>query len=271
MPRILLEVGGRWERMSSVSHFSDVDAAPDAERLVAYLDDTDHGLSPIKSYMAATDAVYAASGRVLDVGCGVGHDLARLTSQGITAIGLDASAAMLGTARRRLGTMCLLQGDAAELPFRTSSLDGCRIERVLQHVESPAAAVAEIARIVKPGGFIVAFDTDFGRYRAESDDHRLGGLPGAVARVRHPNVGGEQAALIADAGFEIRNVVTELSHAWSLDRMPTDVRGGIAKAVADGSLDEATGQQWIEEQERRTTDASFRGTWAKVLVTAIRS
>ena len=72
-----------------------------------------------------------------------------------------------------------MQGDAARLPPRASSVDGCRVERVLQHVLSPAAVVEEIVRVVRPGGFLAAFDTDYGTYSAETDDE--GALDAAAA------------------------------------------------------------------------------------------
>lgn len=255
-----------------MSQFSQVDSAPDVCALVAYLDGTDRALSPMKSYIVATAALYAPSGVVLDVGCGVGGDLARLGSMGLRAVGVDASTSMLATARQRLGLeVPLVQGDAAQLPLRASSVDGCRIERVLQHVVSPAAVVEEIARVVRPGGFLAAFDTDYGTYSAETDDDALVGLPGAVVRVRHPGVGGDLVRLITDAGFELCNVVTERSHAWSFERMPTDMRASIARAVSEGALDAVPADRWIAEQECRTSTGRFRATWEKVLVTALRT
>lgn len=255
-----------------MSQFSDVDAAPDVERLVAYLDGTDRGLSPMKSYIAAAAALHVPNGVVVDIGCGMGGDVARLRSQDLHAIGIDASLSMVATARDRLGVdVRLLQGDAAALPLRDRSVDGCRIERVLQHVMSPKAVVEEIARVVRPGGFLAAFDTDFTRYIADTDEESLAGLPGAVVRARHPGIGGDLSSLIADAGFEIRNVVTERSHAWSFDRMPTDLSSSIGRAVDEGSLDQAAADRWFAEQERRTLAGSFRATWEKILVTATRT
>lgn len=257
--------------MVAMSQFSDVDAAPDVERLITYLDRTDRGLSPMKRYMATAAALHVPGGVVLDIGCGMGGDLGRLQSEGLSAVGLDASMSMLTAARRRFGRDApLLQGDAARLPFATASVDGCRIERVLQHVMSPMAVVNEIARVVRPGGFVGAFDTDFSRYTAETEDESLVGLPGSVVRARHPRVGGELASLLSDAGFAVGNVVTEQSRASSFDRLPTDVRASIASAVADGTLEAAAGERWIAEQELRSATGRFRAMWVKVLVTAIR-
>jgi len=258
--------------MVSMSQFSDVDAAPDVERLITYLDRTDRGLSPMKRYMATAAALHVPGGVMLDIGCGMGGDLGRLQSEGLSAVGLDSSMSMLTTARHRLGRAApLLHGDAAHLPLHTASVDGCRIERVLQHVESPRAVVDEIARVVRPGGFVAAFDTDFSRYTAATEDESLAGLPGSIVRARHPLVGGELASLLSDAGFAVGNVVTEQSHASSFDRLPTDVRASVASAVLEGALDANAGARWIAEQELRSATGRFRATWVKVLVTAIRT
>lgn len=264
--------GLRRLELVAVSQFSHVDSAPDVGALVAYLDGTDRALSPMKSYIAAAAALHVPDGVVLDIGCGMGGDLARLTSEGLGAVGLDASMSMLATARGRPAhRVPLIQGDAAQLPLRTDSIDGCRIERVLQHVESPSAVVDEIARVVRPGGFVAAFDTDYRSYRAETDYDALAELPGLVSRVRHPGVGGDLVTLLADAGFEISNVVTERSHASSFARMPTHTRTSILKAVNEGALDAADANRWIDEQLHRSTTGTFRATWEKILVTATRT
>jgi hypothetical protein len=142
---------------------------------------------------------------------------------------------------------------------------------VLQHVAVPAAVVSEMARVVRPGGFVASFDTDYTTYRAETDDRSLAGLPGSVSRVRHPGVGGDLVDLLADAGFEISNVVTERSHAWSFDRLPAHTMGSIERAVGDGILDADDAQRWIDEQLARSARGTFRAAWQKVLVTATRT
>src|SRR5688500_1701098 len=118
-----------------MSDFSNVDASATAANLVAYLDATDQGLTAMKSYMAAAAKRADPRGFVLDLGCGVGHDLARLRERGLTALGIDASEVMLNTASCRIGEdVPLLRGDAASLPSKDASIGACRVERVLLHV-----------------------------------------------------------------------------------------------------------------------------------------
>ena len=51
--------------------------------------------------------------------------------------------------------------DAASLPFDDASFDACRVDRVLQHIADPAPAIREMARVLRPGGVLVAYDNDW--------------------------------------------------------------------------------------------------------------
>lgn len=93
---------------------------------------------------------------VLDVGCGPGVDLSGL---GVgTAIGVDASITMCRRARQAGASVC--QATAEALPFPLGAVGGCRADRVLQHVADPAAAVAEMIRVTRTGGVVVAAEPD---------------------------------------------------------------------------------------------------------------
>lgn len=108
--------------------------------------------------------------RVLDVGCGPGTDtipLAQVIGPNGQVVGVDHDAAMIVEADKRAAQAgCSAwchhhQADAAALPFQASTFDACRSERLFQHVQSPTAVLAEMARVTKPGGWIVVFDADW--------------------------------------------------------------------------------------------------------------
>jgi SAM-dependent methyltransferase len=134
--------------------FSAVDAVPDPERLVAYLDETALGQAGIKHYVVAAHALRRPTRPILDVGCGVGHDLALLAAAGLSAIGIDPSAAFLRVAADRIQAPrpLLAQAAGAAPPFPAGVFGGCRMERVLQHVPDPASLVLEAVRCLQPGG-----------------------------------------------------------------------------------------------------------------------
>ena len=119
----------------------------------------------------------AAPGRrLLDVGCGLGDDaatLAGLVAPGGAVVGVDGSRAMVEAARGRHGGVEGLSfevADVAALPFDDASFDACRVDRVLQHVADPAPAVREMARVLRPGGVLVAYDNDWETLAVDSAD-----------------------------------------------------------------------------------------------------
>jgi SAM-dependent methyltransferase len=104
---------------------------------------------------------------VLDVGCGLGHDareFASMVGPGGRVVGIDFSEAMIAKARKRFEQANLpvqfAVGDAQRLNFADNSFDGCWSIRVLQHLVEPAYAIAEMARVARPGGRIAVFEPD---------------------------------------------------------------------------------------------------------------
>ena len=91
---------------------------------------------------------------MLDLGCGVGHVL-RILPQRLRCFGVDYSPASLRLASRGLRTASLAASSAYQLPFRQSSFDAVICLEVLEHLERDDEAVAEIARVLKPGGRLV--------------------------------------------------------------------------------------------------------------------
>ena len=89
--------------------------------------------------------------RVLDVGCGNGRLLSLLRDIGISAVGLDASPAMLKTAS---GPRVF--GDARTLPFPQDTFGGSAALYMLYHLKDPVQAVAECHRVLGPGGLFAA-------------------------------------------------------------------------------------------------------------------
>jgi SAM-dependent methyltransferase len=94
--------------------------------------------------------------RVLDVACGPGNfsrDFGRVAGDGLV-VGIDASAPMLDVAVRETegANVAYLRGDACALPFRDGSFDAVCCFAALYLIEEPMAALAEIVRVLAPGG-----------------------------------------------------------------------------------------------------------------------
>jgi demethylmenaquinone methyltransferase/2-methoxy-6-polyprenyl-1,4-benzoquinol methylase len=94
-------------------------------------------------------------GSVLDVATGTGLVAERLLAQGHRVTGLDQSPDMLAVARQRFGDRVeLVEASATEIPFAAGSFDHLTFTYLLRYVDDPAATLAELARVVRPGGTI---------------------------------------------------------------------------------------------------------------------
>jgi len=96
---------------------------------------------------------YADGQKVLEVGCGTGLILERLSEFAREATGLDLSPGMLEVARAR--GLDVAEGSATAIPFPDDSFDCVCSFKVLPHVEDLGRAMAEICRVTRPGGHMV--------------------------------------------------------------------------------------------------------------------
>jgi ubiquinone/menaquinone biosynthesis C-methylase UbiE len=249
-----------------MSVFSDLDASPEPDRPLQYLDETDAFMSAFKAYVVAVMLRYVPGGRVLDVGCGVGHDLARLDRAGLTSVGVDMS--HLALLRARSQSPAVVRGDAARLPFRDGSFAGLRVERVLQHVPDPRLVVDEMLRVVRPGGVLAVLDADQTSLRVESRLDPSGALLGGLSISRQPAVAAGVADLLRQRNCRVDDVVTELSFGYQLDGLPVDAASRLQRAVRSGALTADEASAWLAEQTARTEEGTFRASWTKILVVA---
>jgi ArsR family transcriptional regulator len=101
-------------------------------------------------------------GRLVDVGTGTGRMIELFGPRAAQAIGIDRSSEMLRLARVKLEAAgiqsSLRQGDMYALPLADHSADSVIIHQVLHYAHSPAAAIAEAARVLAPGGTLLVVD-----------------------------------------------------------------------------------------------------------------
>ncbi|MGE5703098.1 MAG: class I SAM-dependent methyltransferase [Clostridia bacterium] len=112
-----------------------------------------------------------AGGKVLDLGCGVGHDSLRLRRHRLDVQGLDISEAMLAEAKRSVEGVEFRQGDFRELPFEADCFDGVWANGTLFYVtpEDLLKTLQEVVRILKPSGvFFASYLHGEGEYTHDS-------------------------------------------------------------------------------------------------------
>jgi ubiquinone/menaquinone biosynthesis C-methylase UbiE/DNA-binding transcriptional ArsR family regulator len=112
-------------------------------------------------HLAALPAFAEPSWTVGDLGCGTGQASAALAPFVAHVIAVDASAAMLQAAKKRLSAfenVDLRRGDLEDLPIDHRKLDAATLMLVLHHLADPEIALAEVARVVKPGGRLLIVD-----------------------------------------------------------------------------------------------------------------
>jgi SAM-dependent methyltransferase len=91
---------------------------------------------------------------LLDVAVGTGHYMDRARAFGATPFGVDLSIHACRTAKSRNGSLFICRSDAECLPYRSGSFDVALCLQLLEHTPYPENVIAEIARVLKPGGIL---------------------------------------------------------------------------------------------------------------------
>ena len=133
---------------------------------------------------AVREKAYAVAGvqagqLAADIGAGSGFITEGLLQRGVGVISVDQSEAMLEEMRRKFAgaELDLRLGEAESLPVADGSVEAVFANMYLHHVERPAQAIAEMRRLLKPGGRLVITDLDEHNYeflRTEQYDRWLG-------------------------------------------------------------------------------------------------
>jgi SAM-dependent methyltransferase len=209
--------------------------------------------------------------RILDIGVGPGllaHDLARMVGDTGRLVGLDAAPAMLTVARTRLAALpqaeCV-QGDAGKLAFPDASFDAAVSTQVYEYVAPISGALAELHRVLKPGGRALILDTDWRSIVWHSSDETR------MARVlacwddhlADPHLPATLGPSLRRAGFTVARV--EIVPMFTAHWQPVSYAAGIMRTIrgyaqANGArhgLAEGEVQAWYDDQLRLAERGEF--------------
>jgi ubiquinone/menaquinone biosynthesis C-methylase UbiE len=203
-----------------------------------------------------------AAPRVLDLGCGTGEIASRLADAVPAArvVGVDLLEGHLALARARYGRLAsrlsFARGDGFALAFPDGAFDLAVCRHVLQSVPEPERVVAEMARVVRPGGWVHLLLEDYGLLHASPASGALERFWQQVPRAFGDAVGTDMFvgrrgfALLRGAGLE------EIGHedlVVDTLRVSRDVFAGIIEAWRDGfsaAITEHTGLAPEEVRDR---------------------
>jgi ubiquinone/menaquinone biosynthesis C-methylase UbiE len=252
--------GDRWTSMES---------ANDPDWFVRFLDRT--STRPGERHPAVALLELDPGQRCLDVGCGIGEDARAIAELGgARVVGVDVNTRMVRESRSRsagLEGLSFLVAEGGQLPFAGASFDAAWVKRTLMHLADPGSVVAEMARVVRPGGRVVAVEPDSEVVLLDSGlvevTRRL--LAYRATGYACPWAGRQLRRLMLQAGLtDVRATVdstafTDLAEAEARLRLISTA----SAAARRGILTAAEVSQW--EEDLRDRDAS--GVFACYLLT----
>ncbi|MFI6409550.1 methyltransferase domain-containing protein [Streptomyces sp. NPDC050548] len=228
-------------------------------RLVAALDiqETNPGVRRLRAW--AHEALDPRAGeRALDIGSGTGsttRELAAAVGDSGSALGVEPNPGLRTIAQERAAEAGnparFTDGDALSLPVPDASVDVVWCERVLQHLAEPDKAVAEMARVLRPGGRVALLDTDWATTILHPGDPEIMAAltSGALTGAANPYAGRRLVGQLSAAGFVVDDRGSQAllqdhrSVVWPLIRMLGESavrRGALTEAQRDRAYADLT-------------------------------
>ncbi len=255
-------------------------SAEDARTLARLIDERAARPDQRQAHAALLAALAPQAGeRLLDLGCGSGVLTRKLAAQvgpGGEVVGVDISRAMLDYARQQtpVGHLVLRyeQADGASLPFPDGYFHGALMARTLMHVPEPQAVLAELRRVMMPGGRLAILEADWGTVAV---DHSQRELTRRILAWRTDTVDGNNwmgrqlVRRCLQAGWQVRAVQGLVSigrdegttHLGSLRRC-------AALALEHGVITPAEHDAWIAELDERLAAGIFFASINEYIVAA---
>ena len=197
--------------------------------------------------------------RIVDIGCGPGFYCAELAEEvgpSGSIVGVDESASMLALAERRCGELAnveLVEGEATAAPVADGSFDAAISVQVQEYLPDIGASLAEILRVLKPGGRVLIWDIDWATASVSGQAERTERVMHAWdEHLANPSLPRTLKRELLAAGFED---VVMTAHAFATSDFDADEYYGPAlvpfiAAFVSGrqgiSAEEA--EAWVDEQ-----------------------
>ncbi|GAA1774746.1 methyltransferase domain-containing protein [Actinomadura chokoriensis] len=206
--------------------------------------------------------------RLLDVGCGNGTDVLELAGRvgpSGEAVGVDVNERAIEEARARgtgTGVPASFQvASAYALPFPDGRFDGVRAERMVQHLADPAGAIAELARVTRPGGRVLVADPDHGMWAPDLDDREAARtvLTWWFDNIRNPWIGRRLSGLLRAAGLaevQVKPIPVVLDGIAAADGL-TGLSDAVRRAGEVGALPPERARALTENIAAREADGGF--------------
>jgi SAM-dependent methyltransferase len=217
-----------------------------------------------------TETGLARAGRILEIGCGTGAVLRRITQvHGFSgeALGIDHCKAFIDVAReeaKQAGLSPRLRfevGDAHKLELAPASFDVVLLHTVLSHVTDPGRVLKEASRVVRPGGTVVIFEGDYASLTYACPDHRFGqeiDMALTNATFNNPRIVRDLARLLPVYRLSLRqawgNAVAEIGSA-DYFRSFAETYAPTLKQAA--TLPTNAVDVWLAEQRRAIGEGTF--------------
>lgn len=203
---------------------------------------------------------------VLDIGCGPGAitvGLALRVAPGCVT-GLDVEPSQIEEARASAGgdlpttDVRFLVGSAYELPFADASFDVVFSHALLEHLARPAEAVAEMRRVLRPGGIVALRSSDWGHALVEPREPALLAALAAHVDARRatgadPDVGARLPEMLEEAGFRTITATERHDEDLPIEAMAAYIAERLAEAATTAA----------EAAQAREHAAALR-TWAQL-------